>query len=792
MRARIILITAFLCAFAGTARAQGEATWASLQTALDNASTDANIPTVLTLAADIIADASDTYLSITGGRHVILDLNGHTIDRHLDAAKTGGHVIGVNSGTSLTIRDSQGGGQITGGYTAASAGGISVAGTLTLESGSICGNRSNNYGGGLGVSGTFNMTGGSITGNYCGNSGEGSAIYINGGYVNISGGTITANYGNSAIYHYGHVTLSGSYDIGGNTLANGTTPAPDIKSFGKVINMGGVVSPTHPATIAFDGGTVSPFTSGWATYMSGADPELAFTLANPNGQGIGLNASGEATIGALHTITLGDGITASATQAAPGRPITLSGASALTTSGGITYATDYIISYNDGEAHADRYAADALGNATFTMPAADASVSTETVASGVAYIDADGNEQLCTNFTVVQSSNTDQTLGSSSSNQPAWYVVLPGTVTVSGKLWFNDPDVRLILCDGANFTLTYDDTSADDALSSPNGALSIYGQSQQSGALNVTCPKGYAISSINGSTVTINGGTVSATGIEGFHVMGGNIIINGGTVSATGTAYGIFGSTVTINGGSVNATGNYGILGSNVTINGGTVTATSPDNRSCSGIYGNTITLGWTNAADRITSSSYKLNIVIKTGQTLYDGDIPYSGTIDGTAIAGKTLAPYPGAGSGASAVTARKAAFAGVERYWATFYDPSIRYALPAGTQAFYMKNDHALYRIGDGSVIPANCAVVIMAEASALTNSTATSGLILLTTTEAAAPAVTGNILQGNGAATPVSSLGLQTGQKVYVLGASGGTVGFFEFSGTDVPGGKAYYVE
>lgn len=514
----------------------------------------------------------------------------------------------------------------------------------------------------------------------------------------------------------------------------------------------------------------------------------------------------------VSTLALPDGVTAAAAAAdkvtaygtdyyAEGTSITLSGATPGGTTGGITCDSNYIVTYNDGTDHADRYAVDDLGNASFTMPAADATVSTETVTSAVAYIDADGTEQTCNSFTVVQGSNTDQTLGSGSNSQPAWYVVPAGNITVNGKLWFNDPDVHLILCDGATLTVTYDDTSTDDALSSPNGALSIYGQAQQSGALTVTCPKGYAISSIGGD-LTINGGTVSAAGIEGIDVSGGNIIINGGTVTATSTidSHGIYaspynygvGGDITINGGTVKATGSYGIFGRNVTINGGTVTATSTDNVSCSGIYGNTITLGWTNAADRITSSSYTLNIVVKTGQTLYDGDIPYSGTIDRTAIAGKTLAPYPGAGSGASAVTARKAAFAGVERYWATFYDPSIRYALPAGAQAFYMKDDHALYRIGDGSVIPANCAVVIMAEASALTNSTATSGLILLTTTETAAPAVSGNILQGKNVATPVSSLGLQTGQKVYVLGASGGTVGFFQFSGTDVPAGKAYYIE
>ena len=131
--------------------------------------------------------------------------------------------------------------------------------------------------------------------------------------------------------------------------------------------------------------------------------------------------------------------------------------------------------------------------------------------------------------------------------------------------------------------------------------------------------------------------------------------------------------------------------------------------------------------------------------------------------------------------VSAHQATLAGQAHYWATFYHPSWNYSLPAGAQAFILKPDKALYRVGDGGIIPAGCAVVIMADAESVT----------LTVTGAAAPSVSDNILQGVSADTAKASLATGS-QQVHVLGQSGETFGFFEFSGTTVPANKAYYVE
>ena len=84
--------------------------------------------------------------------------------------------------------------------------------------------------------------------------------------------------------------------------------------------------------------------------------------------------------------------------------------------------------------------------------------------------------------------------------------------------------------------------------------------------------------------ITINGGTVNASSVSGRSICTKkDIVINNGIVTATG-AEGIcsFEGSVTINGGTVEATGNeygicYGTYGTAVNINGGTVTATGKE-----------------------------------------------------------------------------------------------------------------------------------------------------------------------------------------------------------------------
>lgn len=117
---------------------------------------------------------------------------------------------------------------------------------------------------------------------------------------------------------------------------------------------------------------------------------------------------------------------------------------------------------------------------------------------------------------------------------------------------------------------------------------------------------------------------------------------------------------------------------------------------------------------------------------------------------------------------------------YWATFYNGESRYTLPEGAQAFTLNASKQLYILGtDGSVIPAGTAVIIKADSASIT---------LTKSNDASSISVNGvaNILVGSDAPTPTYSV---VGTP-YVLGVSGGTLGYYKYTGSGIPAGKAYY--
>ena len=113
--------------------------WASLQAAISNGG-------VIKLAADVVAESTDAALTVPAGKTVVLELNGHTINRNLTEAVADGSVI-INNGT-LAITDTEGG-KIIGGNTTGNGGGILNNGTLTLYAGEITGNKASGLGGGV-------------------------------------------------------------------------------------------------------------------------------------------------------------------------------------------------------------------------------------------------------------------------------------------------------------------------------------------------------------------------------------------------------------------------------------------------------------------------------------------------------------------------------------------------------------------------------------------------------------------------------------------------------------------
>jgi hypothetical protein len=130
----------------------------------------------------------------------------------------------------------------------------------------------------------------------------------------------------------------------------------------------------------------------------------------------------------------------------------------------------------------------------------------------------------------------------------------------------------------------------------------------------------------------------------------------------------------------------------------------------------------------------------------------------------------------------AHAATLNGVSRYWTTFYHGKSAYQLPAGAQAFYMKDDKSLYLVGtDGSVIPAMTPVIIMSEAASIS---------LQKMATAPSITVSENILQGTDANKNVSHYYNSMEKNAYVLSKVGDVFGFFKFSGT-IPANKAYFI-
>ena len=268
---------------------------------------------------------------------------------------------------------------------------------------------------------------------------------------------------------------------------------------------------------------------------------------------------------------------------------------------------------------------------------------TLTPSNPVAYVDGNGTEHMCNNYTVL-------TGGGATTLTEGWYVVddnitYNGTLTLAGN-------VTLILCNGKTMTVTSDNGNSIHGINNPSDgfALTVYGQtldSNTAGTLYVTndVENKNAIELI---TYTQHSGKVVVSDLsdKAIHAYG-DFTLNGGTVDATGTAlFGIHSGSVTINGGIVNASGNTGIYCNNLNFNGGTVNATS---NGCGIFAEDNIIFSWTNTSDCIFVSSYVASgtVSVKGGQAFYyeDGEtVIVSGTLNEAqiaAIGGKTLSPY-------------------------------------------------------------------------------------------------------------------------------------------------------
>ena len=227
--------------------------WCDLQDQIDNAPN--NVSTTITLAGDITANLSEHFhlgshkdrdirLLVPANKIIVLDLNGHTLDRNL-AGKTAmecGNVFMING--SLTIKDSSMGqtGLITGGNSLSDGGAILDDGTFVLESGIISGNSSVGVGGGVCIKqgATAEMKGGRISKNCTTGESAGGGVCNKGAFTlrggEISGNSISASeYGGGGVYN----------DSGSTFTMNGGTIKKNTSDLGGAIQNFGTFNMTN-------------------------------------------------------------------------------------------------------------------------------------------------------------------------------------------------------------------------------------------------------------------------------------------------------------------------------------------------------------------------------------------------------------------------------------------------------------------------------------------------------------------------------------------------------------------
>ena len=210
-------------------------------------------------------------------------------------------------------------------------------------------------------------------------------------------------------------------------------------------------------------------------------------------------------------------------------------------------------------------------------------------ATPVSYIDENGKEQSCWNYTVLRTNELPDGCSSWSKLPGGWYVVENWNTSDednngvdfyrTGDIVFKG-DTHLILCDGAEMSVSRD---GDGTTFQSGGTLTIYGQSGGTGTLSVTNTSNNISNGIEAEgSLTINGGIIRASISScksyryAIKCSFGDVVINGGTVTATasGDAYAIFGNNVSILGGTVVANGTIYSENGSVTIAEGMIDCT--------------------------------------------------------------------------------------------------------------------------------------------------------------------------------------------------------------------------
>ena len=278
--------------------------WTDLKTAMTAGGTQ-----TVTLTNNVIRINSER---IEPSGTVTLDLNGYTIDGGTSQTNP---LFSVNNGVSMTITDSQTGGNLCNSGTNPT---VSVnGGTLTLAAGTINAQSNGVYV----FDGSFTMTGGTITGGTV----SGVGLSSNGSFT-MTGGTITGNdVGvdvNSATAMF---IVSGNVSIVDNTTKDVSLNYDNESSNFNPIHIGGALNEAARIGINIDdyaanaitGNVVMVFTDG----LKDKGTKQNFVLNGRAGLALATTESGEIALGAIYTLTLPSAATVSGYTAEQDAPV---------------------------------------------------------------------------------------------------------------------------------------------------------------------------------------------------------------------------------------------------------------------------------------------------------------------------------------------------------------------------------------------------------------------------------------------------------------------------------------
>ena len=193
-------------------------TWSELQTEM---SKDANQGKTIALTAPLNGLGKDRLLLEGSGKNITIDLAGYDVDMKRTSKGSTKHVFEAKGGATLTIKDSVGGGKITGGWED-NGGGIYVNtnSKVILDGVTVSGNKAGTDGGGIYVRGTLEMTNTTVSNNTAGDTGGGIYVYTSGDFT-LTDSVIT---GNSATKTGGGINMHLKSDstISGCQITNNT------------------------------------------------------------------------------------------------------------------------------------------------------------------------------------------------------------------------------------------------------------------------------------------------------------------------------------------------------------------------------------------------------------------------------------------------------------------------------------------------------------------------------------------------------------------------------------------